>query len=55
MNTHYRVTLAAIALLGAAPPAFADVISDWKGFRYYANRRHRRVSTRRGRGWARSR
>ena len=29
MNAHYRVTLAAIALLGAAPPAFADVISDW--------------------------
>ena len=29
MNAHHRVALLAIAVLGVAPPAFADVISDW--------------------------
>jgi hypothetical protein len=29
MNAHHRAALVAIAVLGAAPPAFADVISDW--------------------------
>lgn len=29
MNASHRNALAAIALLGAAPPAYADAIVDW--------------------------